>query len=236
MRELNECKAEILRRSEKRIKDRKRKLSRVLAACVPMCLVFVLCAAFVLPSAVSGDSDNLKGADGTLGTLTAGGEVQGAIVNTTHDYSVNSGLGSYENFSFSLTWGCYGISSYDSVTGKLVKTTDATNPEDYITTYFLTDGQKRAIYDLIAELDVTDYPSKYDPHNGTLASDPSMTLILSVSTDTVQKTVSAKDIALTYEAKNGKGQKFLDACKAIKEILTQTDEWKALPEYEFFYS
>ncbi len=31
------------------------------------------------------------------------------------------------DFSFSLTWGCYGISSYDSRTGKLVKTTDATH-------------------------------------------------------------------------------------------------------------
>ena len=28
-----------------------------------------------------------------------------------------------EDYSFSLTWGVYGVSSYDSSTGKLVKTT-----------------------------------------------------------------------------------------------------------------
>ena len=38
-------------------------------------------------------------------------------------------------FSFSLTWGTFGISSYDSATGKLVKTKDAPTPEAYITTY-----------------------------------------------------------------------------------------------------
>ncbi len=230
MRELNECKAEIFRRSENIIKKRKRNRCRMVAACIPICLVFAISALFILPSDVSGDSDNTKGADGALGIQASG------IVNTTHDYSENSVLGSFENFEFSLTWGCYGISSYDSATGKLVKTTDATNPEDYVTAYFLTDAQKRLIYDMIVELNIMSYPNTYDPHDGTLASDPSITLILSVDTGTVQKTVSAKDIALTYEAENTKGQKFLDVCKAIKEILTQTDEWKALPEYEFFYS
>ena len=53
-----------------------------------------------------------------------------------------------EDFSFSLVWNCYGISSYDSQTGKLVKTTDATNPKDYITYYQLTDEDKEYIYNL----------------------------------------------------------------------------------------
>ena len=44
-----------------------------------------------------------------------------------------------EDFVVALTWDCYGISSYDSQTGKLVKTTDATNPDDYVTYYKLTD-------------------------------------------------------------------------------------------------
>ena len=34
---------------------------------------------------------------------------------------------------------------------------------------------------------------------------------------------------------NKKGQKFLSVCKAIEEILTGSEEWKALPEYEFLY-
>lgn len=144
-------------------------------------------------------------------------------------------MGSLESFSFSLTWDCFGISSYDSVTGKLVKTKDATNPEDYITTYRLTDEQKKQIYDLITDLNITSYPDFYDPHANSLGSDPSMTLVLSVQTDTLQKTVTAKEIALTYEAENEKGQEFRSVCKAIRDILVETEAWKALPEYEFFY-
>ena len=39
MRDLNECKAEIFRRSENRIKERKKHRNRVLSLCIPLCLV-----------------------------------------------------------------------------------------------------------------------------------------------------------------------------------------------------
>ena len=139
-----------------------------------------------------------------------------------------------EGFSFSLTWGCYGISSYDSETGKLVKTNHATHPEDYVSAYTLTDEEVSRIYDLIRELDIESYPDTYNPH-GNAASMPPMTLILSVRTNTMQKTIAAENIALSYETEDKKGQAFLDVCRAIRDILTETDAWKALPEYEFHY-
>ena len=139
-----------------------------------------------------------------------------------------------EDFSFSLTWGCYGISSYDSSTGKLVKTTDATHPEDYITYYELSENYKKRIYDYIRNLDPESYPDNYNPQKG-LASSPSMTLILTVYANGTKKEIKAEDIAMTYEAKNKKGQKFLSACRSIELILTGTVEWSSLPEYEFFY-
>lgn len=148
---------------------------------------------------------------------------------------VKNSLGSLESFCFSLTWNTYGISSYDSTTGKLVKSSDATHPEEYTTTYFLTDEQKQQIYDWIKDLQVTDYPDTYNPHPDGLMSNPSMTLILSVHTDTVQKTIQAKDIAITNQSTNEKGQNFLTVCKNIEQMLTETEEWKALPEYEFLY-
>lgn len=144
-------------------------------------------------------------------------------------------LGSLDSFDFSLTWGCYGISSYDSQTGKLVKTTDATHPEDYVTTYQLTEEQKKQIYDWIEDLQVTGYPDTYNPHPDGLLSSPTMTLILSVQTDTVQKTIQAKDIAISYDTKDEKGKKFLTVCGDIETMLKDTEEWKAFPEYEFFY-
>ena len=35
--------------------------------------------------------------------------------------------------------------------------------------------------------------------------------------------------------KEVKGQAFLSACEEIKDILTETDEWQALPDYEYYY-
>lgn len=307
MRELNECRAEVFRRSENRIKARKRR-SRILALCIPLCLLIGLWSVSSEPPSNGSNYDGVIGATlggykgqvnnapesaedsfGTNGSASDGiYDSIGAIPNkpgsapmvTVENFSLSGGtnmnkacmsliivslllvcamavnltgcsadragdykgetgnsgdFGTVDSFSFSLTWGCYGISSYDSETGKLVKTTDATNPEDYITTYQLTDTQKQQIYDLVKGLDVTVYPDTYNPQPEGFMSSPSMTLILSVRTDMVNKTITAEDIALTFEAQNAKGQKFLDVCKAIEDILIETEEWKALPEYEFFY-
>ena len=67
-----------------------------------------------------------------------------------------------EDFSISLTWGCYGVSSYESKTGKLIKTTDTTHPDDYVTYYQLTDADKAYIYDLIVSMDVLSNPDVYN--------------------------------------------------------------------------
>lgn len=50
MRELNECTQEVFRRSEQRIKERRRTRSRVLALCIPVCLIVTVWSAAVLPS------------------------------------------------------------------------------------------------------------------------------------------------------------------------------------------
>ena len=138
-----------------------------------------------------------------------------------------------EDFAFALTWNCYGVSSYDSQTGKLVKTTDATTPDDYVTYYQLTDQDKEYIYNLIAPLDVGSYPEVYDPQNGI--SKPSMTLILTVHYNGIQKTIKAENIALSFISEDEKGQAFLSACEAIRNRLTSTEEWKSLPDYENLY-
>ena len=48
MRELHECQAEVFRRSEKRIKERKQRRKRILMVCIPLVLCIPLCAAFFL--------------------------------------------------------------------------------------------------------------------------------------------------------------------------------------------
>ena len=138
-----------------------------------------------------------------------------------------------KDFSFALTWNCYGVSSYDSETGVLVKTTDATHPEDYVTECRLSEEDLREIYDLLSDLNAGSYPKEYDPGNGL--SKPSMTLILTVRENGKEKTIRAENIGMHFESKDKKGQKFLSACESIIMTLTETPEWKALPAYERLY-
>ena len=264
MKDLNDYKAEIFRLSEKRIKDRRKRLRHVALTCVTVCLFLTVISTAALPRMISKDptlvtvgsdehTTDKETTDSAAETESIAPDcdvpepeapVEGTRIpedagGADGELSVPIGstdyYGTLAGFSFSLTWGAYGVSSYDSVSGRLVKTLDATNPEDYITVYHLTDDDKEKIFALIDKLDITSYPDSYDPHCGALASDPSMTLVLSVKLGKTEKTVTAEDIALTYESDNKKGQDFLDVCREIKDLLTSTDEWKSLPDYEFLY-
>lgn len=50
MREFNECKAEVFRRMEKGIKERKKRRNRIVACCVPLCLCITVFSAAILPA------------------------------------------------------------------------------------------------------------------------------------------------------------------------------------------
>ena len=57
MRELNECTAEVFRRSERRIKARRRGRVRALVLCIPVCLIAAVWSAVALsPAGLVGDS------------------------------------------------------------------------------------------------------------------------------------------------------------------------------------
>ena len=234
MREINEITAEVFRRSENRIKERRRNRNRILAMCIPLCLIITIFSVTMLPGMLPVGMDGAP-EDGFSDNEAAGDRVDPGEVDGKGDVDGAVNTDVPENLSFSLTWNTYGISSYDSATGKLVKTTDATNPEDYVTTLQLDGAQLFEIWELLWELDIETYPDEYNPHGNGLASKPSMTLILTLRDGDNVKTVRAENIALSYESDDPKGQKFLDTCKGIRDVLTATEEWKALPEYEFFY-
>lgn len=62
MREINECTAEVFRRSEKRIKERKRNRNRILALCIPLCLIVTIWSVMILPAMLpASKSDNNAG-------------------------------------------------------------------------------------------------------------------------------------------------------------------------------
>ena len=135
-------------------------------------------------------------------------------------------------FSFSLTWNVNGISSYDSESGKLVKTTDATHPSDYICKCILSPENLTKICSLIRNLNIESYDDVYDPG---CYSEPSQDLILRVSGRGIDKTVKAENTSVIFSSQDEKGDLFMKTCEQISEIIVSTDEWKSLPEYEFFY-
>ena len=139
------------------------------------------------------------------------------------------------DFSFALTWNVYGVSSYDSATGRLVKTTDATNPADYETTLTLTQEELRRVYALLSGISWKNYPDEYNPAPGQ-ASSPSETVILTVRENGEEKTVACRDIALNCAGGDDRGKAFLSVVREIETMLTASPQWQALPDYERLYS
>ena len=200
LRDLDECKAEVLRRSGQQIRRRRRMRMAVLSAFLPLCIVTAAVVA-VLPR------------------QTNGGMVNG---------------GGTEAFSFALTWD-RGECSYDSRTGLLIRDANAADPARYRTTCFLPPEKREEIRALLEALDAAAYPDSYDPHGGGTAAKPPMTLILTVRTGQGEKTIAARGIDDTFTADNERGQRFLQTCRQIIDILTATAVWKALPEAEVPY-
>ena len=145
------------------------------------------------------------------------------------------------NYTFYFRFDVFGISSYNSATGELIKTRDATAPSRYCATHFLTEAEREEIGSLLASLDLPSYPAEYDPFNAPDAEEkrmtaPDQTIVLSVVTPAFSKTVTCKNVCLGMTGGyDDASQRFLDVCARLKEILTSTEEWKSLPDYEFLY-
>lgn len=145
------------------------------------------------------------------------------------------------DFSFSLVWNTFGISSYDSKTGKLIKTKDTSNIKKYTTKYKMTDEELYKIYDILYNrINIDSYPDDYDPYNAPdaeirLVSKPSQTVIISVTANGRTKTVTCDEISFGVEGYDEHATEFIKAKSDIVNILTNTDEWQALPDYEFLY-
>jgi len=91
MRELHECQAEVFRRSEKRIKERKQRRNHLIMACLPLVLCITILGAFLFPQeddfkqAPESSNEQFSGAMGKdeVGGLFAGSvEVSGNGVSS----------------------------------------------------------------------------------------------------------------------------------------------------------
>ena len=96
MRSLDECKAEILRRSEIKIRRRKHTRNRILAACIPLCLCVGIGAAGVISGGFGAKSENIAAAPESIyknGSSTylhdeaVGEDVQTSAIESTRPLS-----------------------------------------------------------------------------------------------------------------------------------------------------
>ncbi len=154
--------------------------------------------------------------------------------DTVTDAKFSTRLKAPDDFSFSLTWGVYGISSYDSLTGTLIKENDAKDVSVYTAEYRPEREILYVIYNQLKNLDLDAYPDLYDP-NPDIKQEPPVTYILTVTMNGSTKTIKAEHIADT-EGKGELGEAFMRVCHNISSLLMSTEEWQALPAYEHIFA
>ena len=145
-----------------------------------------------------------------------------------------------EDFSFSIIWNVCGDSSYDSQTGKLVKSYVDVKYTTYLN---MTEEELRTVYRfLFDDIDITEYPDTYDPFNAPDAenkfmSAPDQTIIITATANGITKTVSCESIALGTldDCYCDEARAFLTAKNNIVDLITASPEWEDLPELEFGY-
>ncbi len=173
--------------------------------------------------------------------LTSCGTVQHKDVTSSPD---TAGIELPEDFSFSIVWNTYGISSYDSETGKLVKASDATDVSKYTAYVKMSPNDLKTVYRaLFCDIDLTAYPDSYDPFNAPDAtskvmSSPTQTVIITATANGVTKTVTCEKIVSGYTLQHcysDEAKAFWQTKLTIVNLIESFPEWQAFPDYEFFY-
>ena len=140
-----------------------------------------------------------------------------------------------EDFYFVLTWGVRLDSSYDSRTGTLIKTkyVRERQPEEYIATYQYPNINE--IYTMAKSINVYSYADDYYPYEGSsIATNPSIDYVFEIN----DKVITSKDCPIAQgipDSVTKKGKQYLSLILTIKNTLINSDEWKAMPDFEILY-
>ena len=140
-----------------------------------------------------------------------------------------------EDFYFVLTWGVQKDSLYDSRTGTLIKTkyVRERQPEEYIATYQYPNINE--IYEMAKSINVYSYADDYYPYEGSLVmTNPSMDYVFEIN----DKTITSEDCPIMSAIPDGvteRGKQYLTLILTIRDTLIDSDEWKAMPDFEVLY-
>ena len=141
-----------------------------------------------------------------------------------------------EDFYFVLSWGVRLDSSYDSRTGTLIKTkyVRERQPEEYIATYQYPNTNE--IYEMAKSINIYSYADDYYPYEGSLImTSPSVDYVF----ETNDKTITSNDCPILNEIPDSvtkKGKQYLTLIFTIINTLVNSEEWKAMPDYEILYA
>ncbi len=135
-----------------------------------------------------------------------------------------------EDFSFAIRWNCVENSSYDSLTGKLVKDRIA----DLATEYQPTDADRAYCWELLQSLDWNSYPDEYEMACGF--SKPSACRILTVRVKGQEKTIRVVNLNDSYEPEDPKERSYLSVCNGLIDWVMGTEAWKALPPWKTHFA
>ena len=142
---------------------------------------------------------------------------------------------SFEEFKFSLKWGVQLDASYNSDTKQLVKFTHVRErqPEDYITIYNYP--YLKEVYDSVKEMNPYTYADDYNPFakKNHIMSTPSMHYILTIG----DKSIEIKDYPISKDTSqlSNKGKKLMTLIFSITDTIQDSNEWKNLPDFEYYY-
>ncbi len=103
MRNLEDCKAEVFRRSEERIKERKRKRNCVLACCIPLCLLLVAGGLYIRPLLEPVDESMKSGGTNQIPDRVLGG-LESVLYGDAGEYTcvkITDRTGETEMFRYS---------------------------------------------------------------------------------------------------------------------------------------
>ncbi len=138
MRNFNECKAEIFRRIDIGIKERKRKRNCILKCCVPLCLCFVIFSTAVIMELLPAEvMDGLLPANNN--TADMGGNKEGAVVTSPHGGEIeppqlSDGVSDKE---FEDTDCALAIWNDKTVTVTLLEILNSADDEEYLKIYLV---------------------------------------------------------------------------------------------------
>ena len=144
-----------------------------------------------------------------------------------------------EDFSFSLRFNVYGCCYYDSAKGELCGGAHEDDPEEYTAPFRMDEEEFSKVYRMIAEMEIGSYPDEYDPINDpseeiSMDVEPPELTVLTVRANGLEKEITAYT-AYSDEGYDEKSQTFLDVCRYIENTVTESEEWKALPDNKILF-